>query len=614
MSSIAGFFSPEFQNEQSLPQLEHTADQILKRMAYRGPDCSYRMTTSDGILMYNGLYTCEESKQIVPTQGKGPLSHLYITYQDGIYNYDKLASQLRSQNISTKDLSRPEILLYLYHLYGERFASLLRGGFAIAITDVKAHKVILFRDPMGIKPLFYHQRKDLFLFASEIKGIFAYPEIDVTMDLLGMHQVFSLGPAHVPGTTPYRDIKEVRPGRTVTFFGGRCTENIYWHLQAKRHEESYEETIDHASYLLKEAVHQQYHSDAANCCLLSGGLDSSIVTALVNRERQDDTPLSTYSFDFAESSKYFSANNFQPSLDRPYVIAMTEHLQSSHVFLECNASGQANLLTNAVLAHDGPCMADISSSLIYFCRQVAQKHRVAFTGECADEVFCGYPWYHKDHMRHADTFPWTMDLAPRQLLLKDEWIDRLQMEQYIDQIYHNTCRQVSYLPEDTQDTKLHRKLFVLTTQYFMQTLLDRMDRAAALCQMEALVPFADLDLVDYLYNIPWEMKAKDGDVKHLLKQIARPYLPDSVWQRKKSPYPKNYHPEYEQILCKDIKQVLRSANQPINDFIDPMKTLQFCDSPKDYGKPWYGQLMAGPQLLAYYLQINYWLREYHVTY
>lgn len=615
MSSIAGFFSPEFRQGQCLGALEQTAEKILKSLSHRGPDQAYRMTTSDGVLMYNALYTNQMSRKNVPTQGKGGLEHLHIVCDDGIYNYDELASQLESQNISARNMSRPDILLTLYHLYGERFATLLRGGYAIAIADVRLHKVVLFRDPMGVKPLFYHQQKDLFLFASEIKGIFAHPSVHASMDLRGMHQVFSLGPAHLPGATVYQDIHEVRPGKTIIYSQGRIIENTFWHLQASRHEESYEETVDHASHLLSEALHRQWNEDASQCCLLSGGLDSSVVTALANRENMNNgVPLTTYSFDFTDSSKYFSANDFQPSLDRPYVIAMAEHFHTNHTFLECNAKVQASLLGQSVLAHDGPCMADISSSLLYFCKQIAPRSKVAFTGECADEIFCGYPWYHKEPMRSANTFPWTMDLQPRQMLLRDHFLEHLGMEEYVAQVYDASCSQVSYLPDDTPENRRHRRLFALTTQYFMQTLLDRMDRVAALAGMEAICPFADIRLAEYLYNVPWEMKAKDGEVKHLLRQIAAPLLPKEVAERKKSPYPKNYHPEYEQMLCKEMKKLIAQGNHPILDFIDPDKVLVFCNAPKDYGKPWFGQLMAGPQLLAYYLQIDFWLREYQVSY
>ncbi len=614
MSSIAGFFTPECRQEERIGPLEAKAEHMLKALSHRGPDAAYRMTTPDGIIMGNLLFTNDASKTMVPTQGPGALSHLYIVCEDGIYNYDQLRGQLEGQNISTKDLSNPEILLCLYHLYGERFASILQGGFAIAIADTHLHKVLLFRDHLGVKPLFYHQHRDTFVFASEIKGIFAYTGSPAVMDLRGMHQIFSLGPAHVPGSTPYQDVHEVRPGRCVTYANGRLSEYTYWHLQAARHDESYEETIEHARYLLTDATHRQFHRESANCCLLSGGLDSSVVTSLVHREMGDDAPLKTYSFDFTDSSKFFAANDFQPSLDHPFVVAMAEHFHTDHSFLECNTKDQASLLRQAVIAHDGPCMADISSSLFYFCNMVGKKSKVAFTGECADETFCGYPWYHKEPMRSANTFPWAMDLSPRRTLLSESFLRKLGMEHYLSALYDNCCNGVSCLPEDTPENRNHRRLYVLTTQYFMQTLLDRMDRAAAYGGISAICPFADIKLAEYLYNVPWEMKAKDGEVKHILREIGKPILPNTISQRKKSPYPKNYNPEYEQLLCKEMLRIMRQPNHPITDFIDPEKTYNFCSAPKDYGKPWYGQLMAGPQLLAYYLQIDFWLQHYHVEY
>ena len=615
MSSIAGYFSPECRQENRLAFLEQIADQMLKSLSHRGPDGAYRMSTSDGILMANLFITDESSRTIVPTQGKGALSHLYITMEDGIYNYDQLCSQLEGQNISTKNLSHPEILLYLYHLYGERFATILQGGFAIAIADTRLHKLVLFRDPLGVKPLFYHKQKERFLFASEIKGLLACPNTKAVMDVSGMHQIFSLGPAHLPGETMYQDIYEVRPGRCITYTNGKLSENTFWHLQAVRHEESYEETIRHAGYLLTDAMHRQFHPENSPCCLLSGGLDSSVITALAENEcKGRSSRLKTFSFDFTDSSTYFSANSFQPSLDRPYVIEMAEHFHTDHTFLECTAKTQASYLPQAVIAQDGPGMADITSSLIYFCSQVAKYSKVAFTGECADELFCGYPWYHRENMQTANTFPWTMDLAPRKMLLKDSFLEKLQMDSYVDNVYEHCCNQVSYLPEDTVANKNHRRLFVLTTQFFMQTLIDRMDRAAAITGIQAICPFCDIRLAEYLYNVPWEMKAKDGEVKHVLREIAKPLLPTSIVERKKSPYPKNYNPQYEQILCQEMLHTLRQPGHPIHDFLDTEKTIQFCNAAKDYGKPWYGQLMAGPQLLAYYLQTDFWLSHYHVDY
>ena len=205
-----------------------------------------------------------------------------------------------------------------------------------------------------------------------------------------------------------------------------------------------------------------------------------------------------------------------------------------------------------------------------------------------------------------------MDLHPRRMLLREDFLQSLHMEDYVQNAYQNTCKEVQFLAEDSADNRIHRRLFILTTTWFMQTLLDRMDRAAAASQMAACVPFADIELVEYLYNVPWEMKAKDHQVKHLLRQVSRPYLPETVLNRKKSPYPKNYNPAYEQLLIQQFKHLLSENTSPILEFIDPGKVLDFCEKQKDYGSPWFGQLMAGPQLLAYYLQVDFWLQKYQV--
>lgn len=585
MSHIAGFFHPFSKSEPERTQA--ISDAMSEALAHRG--------------------SCEEAS----------LKHLHIRADLGLYNYDQLIQRLRSHNVATDSLSHAQMLLHLFRLYGEKTAALLRGSFAFAILDEYHQKLYLFRDPMGVKPLFYHYTDGTLIYATEIKGILAYPGVKAKINLAGMNELLSMGPAHIPGNTIYQDIYEVRPGHVVIYSKDKLQTTAFWQLQCQTHRESYEETVEHASFLLRDAIHRQLDPDDNLCCFLSGGLDSSIVTALVQKElTAGGSPkiLPTFSFDFADSKKYFLANDFQPTLDRPYVIAMTESLHTNHTFLECDSRDQATLLEDAVIAHDAPCMADIASSLLHFCRLVAPQASVAFTGECADEIFAGYPWYHKERMLEADTFPWTMDLSPRQLLLRDDLLKHLHMEDYIADAYQACTRQVPCLSEDDDRQRLHRKQFVLTVTYFMQTLLDRMDRAGAHSGLEAKVPFADIPLVEYLYNVPWEMKTKDGEVKHLLRDIARPYLPESITNRRKSPYPKNYNPAYEKLLIQRFQQLLAKGQSPLLDFIDPDKVLAFCDDAKDYGRPWFGQLMAGPQLLAYYLQIDFWLRHYEVEY
>ena len=353
-------------------------------------------------------------------------------------------------------------------------------------------------------------------------------------------------------------------------------------------------------------------SDVPICTFLSGGVDSSVVSAVCAAAlKEKGERLTTFSFDFTENDKYFKANSFQPSQDRPYVDKMVDFLGSDHHYLDCSNTTQADLLTRSVDAHDLPCMAGIDSSLQYFCEKVSHTHKVVLTGECADEVFGGYPWFHRQEMLSSGTFPWTPSLEPRKVLLSPSLVEELRMEDYVAEVYHRSISEINVLPGENETETNRRRVGYLNIRFFMQTLLNRMDRTSMYSGLEARVPFADRTLVDYVFNIPWEMKAKDGLVKNILRQASKGLLPDEILFRRKSPYPKTYNPYYETLLAGRLRETL-ADHSPLCELLN-MKTLnQFLDNPKDYGKPWYGQLMAGPQMIAYLLQIDYFLKKYKV--
>lgn len=238
--------------------------------------------------------------------------------------------------------------------------------------------------------------------------------------------------------------------------------------------------------------------------------------------------------------------------------------------------------------------------------------KVALTGECADEIFGGYPWFHREECFKARTFPWTMDLKARQILLKDDFLEELHMEEYVSRTYEASLAQVPALPGESPTEARRREISWLNLRWFMQTLLNRMDRTSMYSGLEARVPFADHRIIEYLWNVPWEMKAKDNVVKNLLRQVGRGMLPDEILFRRKSPYPKTYDKAYETLLAGKVRAILEDTSSPILQFIDTEKTLRFLSSPSDYGKPWYGQLMAAPQMMAYVIQIDFWMRQYQV--
>ena len=494
---------------------------------------------------------------------------------------------------------------------GPSFIKKLNGIFAIALWDESCQTLHLFRDRLGVKPLFYTKKDETTIFSSEIKGLFAYPDIVPELDRNSLNEIFALGPAKTYGKGVFKNILEVLPGEHISISHTSFKRQFYWKLSSCLHADSPSDTIEKTRWLLTDSIKKQMLSDVPICTFLSGGIDSSLVTAVcAGHLAKSGEKLNTFSFDFTENKTYFKSNTFQPSQDRPFAEQMAELYETNHHFLECSSQDQLDYLYKDVDARDLPCMADVESSMLYFCSLVKQFNSVVLTGECADEIFGGYPWFHKKSSFETNMFPWSPSMQPRQALLDDDFIHELNMEEYALNAYEQTIRETPVLPDDSPEEKRRREIAYLNIRWFMATLLDRMDRAGMYSGLEARVPFADYRIVEYIFNIPWDIKCPDGIVKGLLRHAGEGILPKEILWRRKSPYPKTYDPHYEALLADQLKEVLASPNAPIRTFLDKKKVLRFLDTPSDYGKPWYGQLMAGPQMLAYMLQVNYWMEKW----
>jgi len=536
-----------------------------------------------------------------------------IVYNGELYNTAELRQQLIAAGWAFETQTDTEVILVAYLEYGPEFVTRLNGIFAFAIWDPIKEQLFLYRDRSGIKPLFFSRQHDQLLFASEIKGILACPGMKARLDHQGMNEIFSIGPARTYGCGVFHGIEEVLPGHYLVFTPDDLKQICYWKLESHPHEDNYETTVEKTSALVVDAIRRQMVSDVPICTFLSGGVDSSLVSAVCAAElKKKGDRLNTFSFDFTNNTKYFQANAFQPSEDRPYVEKMVAFLDAEHRFLECSIQDQTDCLKDSVDAHDLPAMADVDSSMLYFCSQVKPFNKVTLTGECADEIFGGYPWFHKKECFEAHTFPWTMDLSARKVLLKADFLDYLKMEEYVTARYEASVSETPRLAEDSPQEARRREIACLNQKWFMQTLLNRMDRASMFCGLEARVPFADHRIIEYVWNVPWDMKTKDGVVKGLLRECGKNYLPEEILYRRKSPYPKTYDTHYEALLTDKVKQILADSTSPVLQFLDRNKVEKFLAAPSDYGKPWYGQLMAGPQMLAYIWQIDYWMRKYQI--
>lgn len=613
MCGIAGFYHKEKDYRERTEYYRSLLTSMHEALWRRGPD-------DEGIYLSRHCGLSHSRLSIIDLAGgHQPMIRSRdgrtcgIVYNGELYNTAELRQMLQIRGCQFTTTSDTEVILTGIMEIGPEFVKKMNGIFAFAVWDSMRKQLYLFRDPMGVKPLFYTWCGEELIFASELKGIFAHPLPKAEVDRDGWNEIFGIGPARSSGCGIFKGIYEVLPGEYLVCGKEGCRRKRYWELKSHPHEDDYAKTVETVSSLVYDAVARQMVSDVPICTFLSGGVDSSLVSSICAKELQKQgKQLTTFSFDFVDNQKNFKSNAFQPSQDRPYVEKMVEYLGSEHRFLECDNEHQIALLTDSVKAHDLPAMADVDSSLLYFCSQVSKTHKVTLTGECADEIFGGYPWFHKKEVMEKETFPWTIDLMPRKQLLSDEFLDFLQMDDYVSEAYHRSVKEVPKCEGDAPEEARRREISYLNLKWFMQTLLNRMDRTSMYCGLEARVPFADTRIVQYVWNVPWDMKARDGVVKHLLRESGRGKLPDEVLFRRKSPYPKTYDPKYENLLKKMFLEMMQDSNVPVLEFLDKKKLKNFLEMSSDYGKPWYGQLLAGPQMLAYLFQINEWMKLYHI--
>ena len=527
-----------------------------------------------------------------------------IIYNGQLYNTKELREVLKKNGFVFKGHSDTEVLLKSYIHYGENVCKYLNGIFGFAVWNSKTEELFIARDQFGIKPLYYSRFEDKFIFASEIKSILAYPGVKAILDKNGISELFGIGPSHSPGATPFKGIFELEPAHYMIINKNGIYKKEYWHLETKPHEDNFDTTCEKIRFLIKDSVERQLVSDVPLCTLLSGGLDSSIITAIAANYYQKEfgEKLNTFSVDYVDQNKNFVKNDFQPDLDDKYIDLMVEKFGTPYLFKELGTS---------VIARDFPGMADVDSSYLLFFREIKKHAKVALSGECSDEIFGGYPWYFREDALNSNTFPWSLAINERQKLLNPEIAKKINLKEYIDSKYFESLGKIRYTPLDSKETVKARKLIYLTSNWFMQTLLDRTDRMAMHEGFEVRVPFCDYRIVEYLWNIPWEMKAYKGREKGLLRYCLEDFLPEEIVYRKKSPYPKTHNPSYLKTVKEKLSEIVNNQSAPIHTILNTEYIREILNTDgAAFSRPWFGQLMTGPQLMAYLIQVNFWLETY----
>lgn len=605
MCGIAGILSSDI----DLRDKKSTIESISDTLKMRGPDARGEYITPRCALIHRRLSVIDVENGAQPMR----FGKYIIVYNGELYNTQEVKNELISFGYEFATSCDTEVVLKAYHKWKEESVKRLNGIFAYAIYDEKENSVFIARDRIGVKPLFYTQSKGLFAFASRIKSLLCIDSVKPIVDENGLNEIFMLGPAKTIGNAVFKDIKELAPACCLTYKNGKMSIASYWSLVAEECNETAKEAIEHTKSLVTDSITRQLVSDVPLATFLSGGLDSSIISKVASDCCRDNGDvLNTYSVDYTDNDIYFKKSLFQPNKDSDYIDLISSAIGSNHHNVVLDNTEVADALVEAANARGLPGFADIDSSLLLFCKEVKKGFTVCLSGECADEIFGGYPWYFRNEILFEDCFPWSRSTAVRQSILKTDLLPH--GEEYARQAYLDTIKNVSCLDSDTKRDRRMREMFILNLNWFMQTLLTRKDAMSMESSLEVRVPFCDYRLVEYAYNLPWDIKAFGGREKGILRKAFENDLPSEIAWRKKSPYPKTHNPAYLKRVCELCNAALNDKSTPLYDWINIDEIKRLAQNSDSLTEPWYGQLMRAPQILAYIFQIYVWIKKYKVEF
>ena len=606
MCGIAGWL--DWEKDISESDCISAMSESLRR---RGPDESGIYVDKNICLIHRRLVVVD------PENGKQPMTFSFndkkytVVYNGELYNTDEIRRELEGLGHSFRGHSDTEVLLKSFVQWGKDCVNKLNGIFAFAVWDDSNKELFLARDRIGVKPLFFYFYNNGIIFASEIKTLLCNPIVKPVVDEVGLKEIFFMGPGRTPGNGVIKGVEELKPGEYMVFSKNKTIKNFYWKLQAKEFEDSLSVAIEKTRFLVTDSINRQLVSDKPLCCFLSGGLDSSIISKVASDYyRKENKTLCTYSVDYVDNEKYFKKNKYQPNSDLEYINIMVNYIKSNHKTVTLSNGTLANALYDSTLARDLPGMADIDSSLLLFCKEIKKDFTVALSGECADEIFGGYPWYHDREILFDETFPWSRSLNIRRNILKEGFLK--SGENYVQEKYLSTIKDVPKLNGESKLNTRMREMFILNIKWFMQTLLDRKDRMSMYNGLEVRVPFCDYRIVEYAFNMPWEIKALNGREKGVLREAMKGILPYEIIYRKKSPYPKTHNPVYMKAVSDKVKTILQDKTSVLSSILDYNKVVDLIENGEKVNENWYGQLMRVPQIMAYIIQIDCWMKKYKI--
>ncbi|MDE9493470.1 asparagine synthase (glutamine-hydrolyzing) [Xenorhabdus bovienii] len=613
MCGITGWLS----YNQHMEGHRNIIQKMTDTMSNRGPDAQGIWIDGPIALGHRRLsiIDLEGGRQPMAAKYKSNKEIVVITYSGEVYNFRELRIELEYRGHHFSTLSDTEVVLRAYIEWGIDFAEKLNGMYAFAIWDIHQQSLILVRDRMGVKPLYYYQTGDGVIFGSEPKAILANPIVSARVSEEGLREILEM--VKTPGHAIFDGMREILPGEIIIFNRQGVNQRRYWKLEATEHTDSLGKTISHTRDLLEDIVEKQILSDVPICSLLSGGLDSSIITALASKkllESQKEN-INSFSIDFADHGSQFVVDSVRGTPDAPFVHDLVSMIKSNHNEIILNSSELADndLRMKVIRALDFPpaFWGDMWPSLYRLFEEVRKHSKVALSGESADEVFGGYRWFHDPESINANTYPWLTSVTGKYFdgkpLFSLNLLNKLKMNEFLKDNYAQALAETPLLSGESDIDKRMRQISYVNLTRFVQTLLDRKDRMSMAVGLEVRVPFCDHRLVEYAFNIPWNMKSFDGREKSILRAATRDILPASISERVKSPYPSTQDPAYENALRNTMSEIMLDNQAPVRPLLDQKLVSEKLSFSVGSNSPMYSRM--GMELAV---GLNSWLKEYKV--
>ena len=593
---------------QDLTPRVRVVEAMTRTMAARGPDAQGVWASAHALLGHARLAVIDIEGGGQPMVRNEPSGRpVVLTFSGEIYNFRELRAELTALGLTFTTRSDTEVLLAAYLHWGKDFSARLNGMFAFAIWDERTQELLLVRDRLGVKPLYYARVGSGLVFGSEPKALLTHPDVTAAIDREGIAELTVLPRARTPGHGVFRGVKEVRPGYAVLACESGLAQRPYWRLEARPHLDDATGATAQVRELLDDIMRHQVVADVPVGTLLSGGIDSSVVTALARRE----LPAGMSSYSVSLPTGKAGSDTWRPSADDPYAKLVAEKLGLTHVVCEVDADRLVSGLDRGMRARDLPGWGDLDTSMYLLFERVRQDCTVALSGECADEVFGGYTWQLDDNYVQHPSFPWMHGRPQPECLLLDEVRQEIQPERYEAERYREALDEVSVLGGEDPARRREREVFHLGLTRWLGALLDRKDRMSMAVGLEVRVPFADHRLAEYLFNVPDAMKAVGGAEKALLRRASADLLPPEVVNRPKSAYPASRDPQYLRRMVDLARDLLAEPDAPVFGLMDRAKIRAALAGEVS--------LMPGPITaltpaisLSYLLQLNRWLETYQV--